>query len=453
MIKTAELSRSDSRLWESDFDSEHIEIMGKTIVEKIFSAHSNKDAKAGDVVVANIDFCFGQDGTSMLVIDAFRNLGAKKVFDKAKFRMVIDHNSPSPSIGVSEVHKKMRNFAKEHDLKVFDIGCGVCHQVIPEAGLVLPGDLVVGADSHTCTYGALGVFSTGMGSTDVAVALATGKNWFKVPETIKIILKGKAEKGVYSKDAILYVIGKLGADYATYKAVEFSGEYIKSLSMDSRFTIANMAIEMGAKAGLMEPDEKTYNWLKMHRVKGNPSTSLRAGGLRVKGDKDAVYSKILEFDMSKITPQIAKPHTVDNVTPINKLRKTKIDQAFLGTCTNGRLEDLMIAYSILKNRKINENVKMIIAPASKDIFQKAMEKGAISEFVKSGACVVAPGCGPCVGTHNGVLSSGEVCISTANRNFKGRMGNPDAFIYLGSPATVAVSALEGKITDPRKYIK
>ena len=419
--------------------------MHKTIAEKIFSAHSNKDAKAGDVVVANIDFCFGQDGTSMLVIDAFRNLDAKKVFDKDKFRMVIDHSSPSPSIGVSEVHKKMRNFAKEHDLKVFDIGCGVCHEVIPEAGLVLPGDLIVGADSHTCTYGALGAFSTGMGSTDVAVALATGKNWFKVPETIKIILKGKAKKGVYSKDVILYVIGKLGADYATYKAAEFSGEYIKSLSMDARFTIANMAIEMGAKAGLMEPDEKTYKWLKMHGVKGR--------GLMVKGDKDAKYSKVLEFDVSKITPQIAKPHTVDNVTPINKLKKTKIDQAFLGTCTNGRLEDLMIAYSILKNRKINENVKMIIAPASKDIFQKAMGKGIISEFVKSGACVVSPGCGPCVGTHNGVLSTGENCISTANRNFKGRMGNPDAFIYLGSPATVAASALEGKITDPRKYIK
>ncbi|MCX5693226.1 MAG: 3-isopropylmalate dehydratase large subunit [Candidatus Omnitrophica bacterium] len=419
--------------------------MGKTIAEKIFSAHSNKSVKAGDVVVAGIDFCFGQDGTSMLVIDSFRNLGAKKVFDKNKFCMVIDHSSPSPSIGVSEVHKKMRNFAKEHGLKMFDIGCGVCHQVIPETGLVLPGDLVVGADSHTCTYGALGVFSTGMGSTDVAVALATGKNWFKVPETIKIILKGKAGKGVYSKDIILYVIGKLGADYSTYKAVEFSGEYIEALSMDGRFTIANMAIEMGVKAGLFEPDEKTYKWLRGHGAK-----SL---GHRVKSDKDAVYSEVLEFDVSKIVPQIAKPHTVDNVVTINKLKNIKIDQAFLGTCTNGRLEDLQVAYSILKNKKINENVKMIIAPASKDIFQKAMEKGMITEFVKAGACVVAPGCGPCVGTHNGVLASGEACISTANRNFKGRMGNPNAFIYLGSPATVAASALEGKITDPRKYIK
>lgn len=425
--------------------------MGKTIAEKIFSSHSNKDVKAGDVVVANIDFCFGQDGTSGLVIDAFKNLGAKKVFNKDKFRMVIDHSAPSPNIGVSEVHKKMRNFAKGHGLKMFDIGCGVCHQVIPEAGLVAPGDLVVGADSHTCTYGALGVFSTGMGSTDVAVALASGKNWFKVPETVKIILKGQTKKGVYSKDVILYIIGRLGADYCTYKAVEFSGAYINSLSMDGRFTITNMAIEMGAKAGLMEPDVKTIKYIRS--VARRSPLVVRKKMLELHSDKDAVYSEVLEFDVSNIAPQIARPHTVDNVVPINKLKATKIDQAFLGTCTNGRLEDLQAAYSILKNRKINKDVKMIIAPASKDIFQSAIEKGIITEFVKAGACVVAPGCGPCVGTHNGVLSDGGVCISTANRNFKGRMGNPGAFIYLGSPATVTASALEGKIADPRRYIK
>jgi len=431
--------------------------MGKTITEKIFSLHANKDARAGDVMVADIDFCFGQDGTSMLVIDAFRDLGAKKVFNKDKFRMVIDHSAPSPSIGVSEVHKKMRNFAKEHSLKIFDIGCGVCHQVVPESGLVMPGDLVVGADSHTCTYGALGVFSTGMGSTDVAVALASGKNWFKVPETIKIILRGKAKKGVYSKDVILFIIGKLGADYATYKAVEFSGEYIRGLSVDARFTISNMAIEMGAKAGLMEPDEKTYKWLKAHRASRFTLHAARftpnASRGELKSDKDAKYAEVLEFDVSKIAPQIAMPHTVDNVIAADKIKKTRIDQAFLGTCTNGRFEDLSIAYSILKNRKVNKNVRMIIAPASKDIFQQAIGKGMITAFIKSGASVVAPGCGPCVGTHNGVLANGENCISTANRNFKGRMGNPEAFIYLGSPATVAASAIEGKITDPRKYIK
>ncbi|MBU1887819.1 MAG: 3-isopropylmalate dehydratase large subunit [Candidatus Omnitrophica bacterium] len=418
---------------------------GKTIAEKIFSSHCGKDVSAGDVAVCNIDFCFGQDGTSSLIIDSFNKLGAKKVFNKKKFCMVIDHSAPSPNIGVSGVHQKMRNFAREHDVGIFDIGCGVCHQVIPESGLVSSGDLVIGADSHTCTYGALGVFSTGMGSTDLAVALASGKNWFKVPETIKIILKGRTKKGVYSKDVMLHIIGDLGADYGTYKAVEFLGDYIKRLSMDARFTITNMAIEMGAKAGIIEPDETTYRYLR--------SAKRMAHSAKLKSDKDAVYSEILEYDVSKIEPQIAKPHTVDNVTPIKKAKGIKVDEAFIGTCTNGRLEDLTIAASILKDRRVHKYVKLIIAPASKAIFEEAVKKGLISIFIKAGACIVAPGCGPCVGTHNGVLSKGENAISTANRNFKGRMGNPEAFIYLASPATVSASAIEGKIADPRKYIK
>ncbi|MBU4457450.1 MAG: 3-isopropylmalate dehydratase large subunit [Candidatus Omnitrophica bacterium] len=418
--------------------------MGKTISEKIFSNHCGKEVKAGDVAVCSIDFCFGQDGTSTLIIDSFKKLGVKKVFNKNKFCMVIDHSSPSPNIGVSEVHKKMRAFAQEHSLNMFDIGCGVCHQVIPEAGILKPGDLVVGADSHTCTYGALGVFSTGMGSTDLAVALASGKNWFKVPETVKIALKGKPKKGVYSKDVILFIIGKLGADYCTYKAVEFSGSYIKGLSMDARFTISNMAIEMGAKAGLMEPDATTYKYLG--------SEKRKAKSEKLKNDKDAKYEEVLEFDVSKITPQVAKPHTVDNVVALNKVKGTRIDEAFIGTCTNGRLEDLKIAASILRGRKVAKYTKLVIAPASRAIFEEAMKKGIISDFVTSGACVVAPGCGPCVGTHNGVPSKGENVISTANRNFKGRMGNPDAFIYLASPATAASSALKGQITDPRNYL-
>ena len=420
------------------------DMSGRTLSEKIFSSHCGKEVKAGDVAVCNIDFCFGQDGTSTLIIDSFKKLGVKKVFNKNKFCMVIDHSSPSPNIGVSEVHKKMRSFAQEHSLNLFDIGCGVCHQVIPEAGILKPGDLVVGADSHTCTYGALGVFSTGMGSTDLAVALASGKNWFKVPETVKIILKGRPKKGVYSKDVILFIIGKLGADYCTYKAVEFSGSYIKGLSMDARFTISNMAIEMGAKAGLMEPDATTFKYLG--------SNKRQATSDKLKSDKGAEYLEVLEFDVSKITPQVAKPHTVDNVTALDKIKGTRIDEAFIGTCTNGRLEDLKIAASILKGRKIAKYTKLIIAPASRAIFEEAMKKGIISDFVTSGACVVAPGCGPCVGTHNGVPSKGENVISTANRNFKGRMGNPDAFIYLASPATVASSALKGQITDPGKYL-
>ena len=419
----------------------------KTITEKIFSSHCNKEVSSGDVAICKVDFCFGQDGTSALIIDSFKKLGAKKVFNKDKFCMVIDHSSPSPSIGVSEIHKKMRNFAKENFTKVFDIGCGVCHQVIPESGLVSPGDLVVGADSHTCTYGALGVFSTGMGSTDLAITLASGKNWFKVPETIKIILKEKTKKGVYSKDVILYIIGDLGADHCTYKAVEFSGDYIKCLSMDARLTITNMAIEMGAKAGIVVPDETTVKY--MRSIGGPASKDI----LKLKSDKKAVYSEVLEYDVSKILPQIAKPHTVDNVVAINKLKNVKIDEAFVGTCTNGRIEDLKITASILSRRCVHKNVKMIVAPASRMIFEEAIEKGIMSTIIKSGACVVSPGCGPCVGTHNGVPSKGENVISTANRNFKGRMGNPSAFIYLASPATVAASSIEGRITDPRKYFK
>ncbi|MFC1623813.1 3-isopropylmalate dehydratase large subunit [Candidatus Omnitrophota bacterium] len=424
---------------------------GKTITEKIFSLHCGKDVKRGDVVVSNVDFCFGQDGTTSLIIDAFKRLGTRKVFNKNRFCMVIDHSSPSPNIGVSEIHKKMRNFAEENDVKIFDIGNGVCHQVIPESGFIAPGDLVVGADSHTCTYGALGIFSTGMGSTDLAITLASGKNWFKIPETIKIILKGRPKKGVYSKDIILYIIGDLGADYCTYKAVEFSGDYVKRLSMDARFTIANMAIEMGAKAGIIEPDEVTFEYMRLIARRSSVVKSKNA--LKLRSDKDATYSEILEYDVSTLMPQVAKPHTVDNVSPVNRLKNVKIDEAFIGTCTNGRLEDLKIASSILKNRQVNKHVKLIVAPVSKAVFSEAIERGIIRDLIKSGACVLSPGCGPCVGTHNGVPSKGEIVISSANRNFKGRMGNPEAFIYLASPATVAASSIAGRITDPRKYLK
>ncbi len=434
---------------------------GKTITEKIFGAHCNRDIRPGDVAVCNVDFCFGQDGTSTLIIDAFKKLGTRRIFNKNKFCMVIDHNAPSSNIGVSEVHKKMRFFANQTNTRIFDVGCGVCHQVIPESGLIAPGDLVIGADSHTCTYGALGVFSTGMGSTDLAIALASGKNWFKIPETVKIILNGKPKKGVYPKDIILYIIGDLGADYCTYKAVEFTGDYIKRLSMDGRFTISNMAIEMGAKAGIIEPDKTTIGYMrsvvsafaKASADRRRSSFVNRKKILGLKSDRDAVYSEVLEYDVSKIKPQVAKPHTVDNISPVSRLKDVKIDEACIGTCTNGRLEDLKIAASILRQRRVHKYVKLIIAPASRAIFEEAIEKGIVSNFVKAGGCVVSPGCGPCVGTHNGVPSKGENVISTANRNFKGRMGNPDSFIYLASPATVAASAIEGHITDPRKYLK
>ncbi len=357
--------------------------------------------------------------------------------------MVIDHSAPSPNEGVSALHKLMREFAKKTGIKLYDIGEGVCHQLMPESGRVGPGKLVIGADSHTCTYGALNAFSTGVGSTDLAAAMISGKLWFKVPETIKIICSGRLPKGVYSKDLILYLIGDMTADGATYKSVEFVGEAISDLSIDARMTITNMAIEMGAKAGIMEADDKVFEWLKRYTsCTWNP----------VSADKDAKYIDVREYDVSNLEPQIAKPHRVDNVVGISEIEGLTIHQAVIGTCTNGRLKDLEIAASILKGRKIHHDVRFIVAPASKRIYIEAMNKGIIQTLVESGAAVVTPGCGPCVGTHNGVPSDGENVISTANRNFKGRMGNSNANIYLASPATVAASAVAGKITDPREFL-
>ncbi|MFA5114662.1 MAG: 3-isopropylmalate dehydratase large subunit [Candidatus Omnitrophota bacterium] len=416
--------------------------MGKTIAEKILGSHCGRELSAGDFAVCKIDFAFGQDGTSSIIIDRVREMGLKHL--KAPFCMVIDHSAPSPSEGVSRVHKKMREFAVAYGARLYDVGCGICHQVIPESGQVLPGDLVLGADSHTSTYGALGAFSTGVGSTDLAVALATGKNWFKVPETLKIILKGSVPRGFFAKDIILYIITRIGADGATYKAIEFSGPVIDKLDMDGRFTISNMVVEMGAKTGFMPVDKKTVSWLKP-RVNKRRIKSAAA-------DRDARYRAIIEYDISKLSPQVSSPHSVDSAEPAENLKKIKIDQAFLGTCTNGRLDDLRIAARMLKSRKVAEGVKFIVAPASRSILLEALNSGIIDVLVKAGAAVVAPGCGPCVGTHNGVPADGEIVISSANRNFKGRMGNPSAFIYLASPATVVASAIQGYITDPRKYL-
>jgi len=418
--------------------------MAKTIAEKILSNHCGKEVRAGDIAICDVDFCFGQDGTSSIIIDSFKKLGVNKAFDPARFTMVIDHSAPSPNVGVSEIHKKMREFAKTFDLGLYDIGCGVCHQIIPQYGHVTCGDLVLGADSHTCTYGAINVFSTGVGSTDIAITLASGKNWFKIPETIKVIVRGKRPVGVYSKDMILNIIKDIGSNGATYKVVEFYGEAISDLSVDARLTISNMAVEIGAKAGLMEADGKVLKWVA-GRSKRVPKP--------VQADIGARYVAVKEYDVSKLAPQVAKPHAVDNVSDVNELSDVRINQAYLGTCTNGRLEDLEIAAKILKRNKVHPDVKFVVAPASREIFLEASKKGLIDTFIGSGAAVVGPGCGPCVGTHNGVLADGEVAISTANRNFKGRMGNPNSFIYLASPATVAASAIKGKISDPREYKK
>ena len=418
--------------------------MGKTIAEKILSDHSGKDLRAGDIAVCDVDFCFGQDGTSSIIIDSFKKLGVKSAFDPKKFYMIIDHSAPSPNIGVSEIHKKMREFSKTLDVGLYDIGCGVCHQLVPQKGHVTCGDLVLGADSHTCTYGAINVFSTGVGSTDLAITLASGKNWFRVPETIRVVVNGKLPKGVYSKDIILHIIKDIGANGATYKAVEFYGDAISSLSVDARFTISNMAVEMGAKIGIMEADKKVLKWVAGRSIK-EPHP--------VKADIDARYVAVKNYDVSKLPPQVARPHTVDNVSSVEELKDVKIDQGYIGTCTNGRFEDLEIAARILAGHSIHPDIKLIVAPASREIYIEMVKKGLVEIFVKSGATIVGPGCGPCVGTHNGVLADGEVAISTANRNFKGRMGNPNSFIYLASPATVAASVISGKITDPRLYKK
>jgi 3-isopropylmalate/(R)-2-methylmalate dehydratase large subunit len=417
--------------------------MGKTIVEKILSVHAGKSLLAGDFALCKVDFTFGQDGTSAIIIDRVKELGLKEL--NAKFCMVIDHSAPSPNEGVSRVHKKMRNFAAEFKVPLFDIGCGVCHQVIPESGSILPGSLVLGADSHTCTYGALGAFATGVGSTDLSIALATGKSWFKVPKTLKIVIKGELNKGVYAKDVALYIITAIKSNGATYKAIEFSGPVIDSMDMDGRFTISNMVVEMGAKVGFMPVDKITKNWLKSKGVKSEDIKPYFA-------DPDADYEQVLTFDISKLAPQVSLPHNVDSARDVLDLKNVKIDEAFLGTCTNGRLQDLKVAAKILKGRRVNPGVRFIIAPSSREVFLEALRLGLIDIFIRSGAVIVAAGCGPCVGTHNGVPADKEVVISSANRNFKGRMGNPSSFIYLASPATVAASAIKGFIADPKEFL-
>lgn len=418
--------------------------MAKTIAEKILSKHAAKDVKAGELAVCEVDFYFGQDGTSGLIIDSFEKLSVKKPAAGERFSMVIDHSAPSPNERISAIHTKMRSFAKKHGVGIYDVGCGVCHQVVPENGHVSCGDLVVGADSHTCTYGALNAFSTGMGSTDLSIILAYGKTWFKVPETVKMMVDGPLSKGVYSKDIILHIAGDVGANGCTYKAVEFCGQAIKDLSVEARFTISNMAIEIGAKAGIMDADEKTIQWLSKYSERiPQPVFS----------DEEAVYADVRVYNAADIVPMVAKPHAVDNTATVEEVAGTRINQAYLGTCTNGRLEDLRIAAQVLKGRQVHPEVKLLVAPASRLVYTDAVKEGIIASLVEAGATILTPGCGPCVGTHHGVPADEEVVISTANRNFKGRMGNPKAYIYLASPATVAASAIEGMITDPRGYVR
>ncbi|MCX7706233.1 MAG: 3-isopropylmalate dehydratase large subunit [bacterium] len=418
--------------------------MGQTIAEKILSSHAGKHVTAGEICLAKVDFVMAQDGTAPLVIKAFESLEGDRVFNPDRICFVFDHSAPSPNMGVSSLHKIMREFVQKYGIRKMEIGEGVCHVLMPEKGFLRPGQLVLGADSHTPTYGAMNLMACGMGSTDIAIAMLTGKQWFRVPYSTKIVFSGKLKKGVFAKDMGLLMVKTLTARGAVYQSVEIKGDTVKNLSMDARFTIANLVTEIGGKNCVMDYDEILEKYLKSFASEEKFSP--------VFADADAIYVNEVHLDVSKLEPLVAKPHTVDNVCPVEEIKGTKINQAFIGTCTNGRLEDLAIAAKILRGKKVHPDVRTIITPGSRKIYLEAMKKGYIRIFMESGCCVTNPGCGPCVGTHQGIPADGEVVISTANRNFKGRMGNPEAFIYLASPATVAASAIKGEVSDPREFL-
>ncbi|RLI03614.1 3-isopropylmalate dehydratase large subunit [Candidatus Bathyarchaeota archaeon] len=417
------------------------------IAEKILArASGREEVKPGEIVQPKVDMAMVNEITGPLAIQAFKKIGVPKVWDNSRIVLIQDHQVPADTVKSAELHRIMRQFAEEQEIKfLYDVGLGgVCHQIMVEKGHALPGDLIVGADSHTCTYGALGAFATGIGSTEMAAVFATGEIWLRVPSTIRINATGSFKKHVTPKDLILYVIGKIGAAGATYKAVEFTGSTISQISISGRMTLCNMTVEMGAKTGLINPDEETLNY-----VKSRARRPFRA----LKSDPDAKYEKTLEVDVDRLEPQIACPHSVDNVKPVKSVEGTEINQAFLGSCTNGRLEDLKAAAEILKGKKISRGVRMIVTPASQEVYLQALKNGFLEIFVKAGALVTNPTCGACFGGHMGLLAPGEVCVSSSNRNFVGRMGSPEAEIYLASPVTVAASALAGKIVDPVAYLE
>ncbi len=417
--------------------------MPYTIAEKILLKHSGqKSIKPGEFTQAKVDVALANDITAPLAISEFKKSGFKKVFNKNKIVLVPDHFAPAKDLKSANQCKVLADFAKEQGIKnYFEIGCmGIEHALLPEKGIVLPGDLIIGADSHTCTYGALGAYATGMGSTDLARAYIDGKCWLRVPASIKFIYKGKLNKWVGGKDLILYTIGQIGVDGALYKVMEFCGPVIQRLGMDDRFSMCNMAIEAGARAGLIEPDEKTKKYVAGFKRKPKFYYS----------DKDAHYEKIYEWGVTKLEPQVACPHLPSNTKPVNSLKNIKIDQSVIGSCTNGRISDLRIAASLLKGRKVAKGVKLIVFPATQKIYLQAVEEGLAEIFVRAGGVFSTPTCGPCLGGHMGILADGEVAIATTNRNFLGRMGSPKSFVYLSNPAVAAASAITGRITHPDK---
>jgi len=414
-----------------------------TLAEKILSAHTDRKKIApGEFINVRVDLILANDITAPIAIREFRRIGVKKVFDPQKIVMVADHFVPNKDITSAEQVKVMRDFAYEQGVRYYDVGqMGIEHVLLPEQGLVLPGDVVIGADSHTCTYGALGAFATGMGSTDIAAAMATGDIWIKVPPTIKFVYHGKLGKWVGGKDLILYTIGQIGEDGALYSVTEFTGEAVASLSMDGRFTMSNMAIEAGAKAGLFRVDSQTLNYIKP-RAKRTYKV--------YEPDSNAEYSQVIEYDVSGMEPQVAFPHSPANARPVSQASQVEIDQSVIGSCTNGRLGDLRLAAQVLKGRKVHPRVRCIVIPGTQQVYLEALKEGLIETFIRSGAAVSTPTCGPCLGGYMGILAAGERAVSTTNRNFIGRMGSPKSEVYLANPAVAAASAIAGRIVSPEE---
>jgi 3-isopropylmalate/(R)-2-methylmalate dehydratase large subunit len=414
-----------------------------TLVEKILAEHSdNKEVSPGEFINVRVDLVMANDITAPIAIREFKRLGVNRVFDPNKVVMVPDHFVPNKDIASAEQAKLMREFAREQGVIYFELGeMGIEHVLLPEQGLVLPGEVVIGADSHTCTYGALGAFATGMGSTDIATAMATGDIWMKVPPTIRLIYHGSPGEWAGGKDLILHTIGDIGVDGALYSAMEFAGEAIEALSMDGRFTMANMAIEAGAKAGIFGVDNKTQLYVKSRAERSY---------LVYEPDNDAGYSNVIEYDVSNMEPQVALPHSPANVKPVSQVENVEIDQVVIGSCTNGRIEDMRVAAQILKGRKVHPGVRCIIIPGSQQVYIDALAEGMLGVFIRAGAVVSTPTCGPCLGGHMGVLADGERCISTTNRNFVGRMGSTKAEVYLANPAVAAASAVAGRIASPEE---
>ncbi|NLM03093.1 putative 3-isopropylmalate dehydratase large subunit [Methanothermobacter wolfeii] len=415
--------------------------MSMTVSEKILAnASGEKEVEAGEIVMADIDVAMTHDLTGPLSVESFERIGADRVWDPERIVVIFDHQVPADSIEAARNHMIMRDFVRKQGIgNFYDVREGVCHQVLPEKGHVVPGEVVVGTDSHTCTHGALGAFATGIGSTDMAMVFATGKLWFRVPETLRFEITGSLPEHVYAKDVVLNIIGRVGADGATYMACEFAGETVAEMSVSDRMVLSNMAIEMGGKTGIVEPDEKTIRYVE--KRSGKPYRVFKT-------DKDAASLRVMDIDVSELEPQVSCPHNVDNVKPVSEVEGTEIDQVFLGSCTNGRLSDLRDAAGILKNRKVSDDVRMLVIPASREVYRRALEEGLMEIFVDAGALVCNPCCGPCLGGHVGLVGPSEVSLSTSNRNFRGRQGSPEAEVYLSSAAVAAASAVEGKITHP-----